>query len=95
MAEFPQYNSPYQEPQSIQIPQIQEQYEVVQQFQPVPATSIVLVEFQEPQFVEPESEFVPQYVDSETELAFAPAIANPQAQSRMDEFFYKMAELKF
>lgn len=93
MAEFPQYNSPYQEPQSIQIPQIQEQYEVAQQFQPVQQPQFVQ-EFQEPQIVEPESEFVPQYVDSQTELAFVPAIANPQAQSRMDEFFYKMAELK-
>lgn len=104
--ETPQYTEPYLEPQANQIPQIQGQDEVVSQFQPVQQPQFVQESYQVPQpqeFYQPQQQpqFVPQFqqmpqffAPPPTEPEFVPAVANPQARSKMDSLFYKMAEIK-
>lgn len=78
------YETPqFVQPQTFQTPQIQTPNEVVQQFQPV----------QQPQFVQNPSTLQDNHAHKH-ESAFAPVVANPQAKSKMDSFFYKMAEIK-
>ncbi len=105
--EAPQYT---QSPQTVQIPQIQPQNEVVQQFTPVqqpqfgqvsqpvqPQFSQQFDLMQQPQVNQQPQvapQFQQQYVEPQVEPVFVAAQANPQAQNRMNSFFYKMAEIK-